>query len=511
MKDRLQAIASQFPEIDTIVLGSGHSNIVGHLPMDKIPLLAIDEKFNKEPLENVSLGLFDSSSPNYTTYYPDVKPEDLAPKDEDFIYPVFRMLSNVIVHKRYNPIEFPEDVLRQSMGLLVGQTINVDHETALGNAIGSIVEVSWQKSYKTESGIVVPAGINARLKIDGKSNPRLVRGITMSPPSIHSNSVTVRFQWKPSHDFEDVSEFWNLLGTFDKDGNLIRRIATKITAYAETSLVNHGADPFAKLIGPDGKIVNPEMANSFYSFKMGETEKHQSKFFQISYKDNLVDGVFDEIKNSIQEDEENSTTPKNVNNKQTNKSNMKEKLLKLCLIMGITDEATLTEENFVEKVGEKINSLTNDASSAATLQAKVTSLETEVATLKGEKENLTKEAGAGAKALKDARDEALKAYKLVKGDKADEAMLKVLAEATYEQAVTFRTQYEKDAEDSFKLTCGDCHSTNVSRKSSASNKGDEGDGDEGKKTIKTSAEVANSILEKKGKFKASFIEEENKK
>ena len=93
---------------------------------------------------------------------------------------------------------FNRDVLKKSMQMLIGQTINIDHEIAVGNAIGAVSEVFWQPAYKTKSGIEVPAGINAVLKIDGKSNPRIARGVMMDPPSIHSNSVTVRFKWEPS-------------------------------------------------------------------------------------------------------------------------------------------------------------------------------------------------------------------------------------------------------------------------------------------------------------------------
>jgi len=65
----------------------------------------------------------------------------------------------------------------------------------------------------------------------------------MSPPSIHSNSVTVKFGWEPSHKFETDSEFFDKLGTYTKKGELIRIVVNLIKSYHETSLVSHGADP----------------------------------------------------------------------------------------------------------------------------------------------------------------------------------------------------------------------------------------------------------------------------
>ena len=50
-------------------------------------------------------------------------------------------------------------------------------------------------------------------------------------------------------------EFYDKLGTIAEDGTMVRRIATRIISYKETSLVSHGADPFAQLI-KDNKINN---------------------------------------------------------------------------------------------------------------------------------------------------------------------------------------------------------------------------------------------------------------
>src|SRR5690606_30627173 len=172
----------------------------------------------------------------------------------------------ISVHKRHNPIDFGKniEVLQKSMSLLVGQTVNADHETMIGNALGAVRDVQWQESY-VSAGKKVPAGFNAELRIDGKSNPRIARAINSDPPSIHSTSVTVEFEWEQSHPKLPAHEFWSKLGTLDEKGQLIRRIVTGIRRYHEISLVSHGADPYAQLIKKDGKIHNPKFAHITYN------------------------------------------------------------------------------------------------------------------------------------------------------------------------------------------------------------------------------------------------------
>lgn len=88
--------------VDTMVLGSGHSMMVGNLT-NKIALPSFSEKFYQASRVEVNkFGLFGSNT-DYNTYYPDVTPEDVKPKDNEFIEPVFRMLSNCIVAKTICP------------------------------------------------------------------------------------------------------------------------------------------------------------------------------------------------------------------------------------------------------------------------------------------------------------------------------------------------------------------------------------------------------------------------
>ena len=97
---------------DTVILIGGHALILGHKP-EKLTLNQVQKKIEEEKMYFASLSLFERATPNYTTYYPDVTEEDLQPTPGEFIEPVFRILSEVTVHKKYNPIFLykPDDVL----------------------------------------------------------------------------------------------------------------------------------------------------------------------------------------------------------------------------------------------------------------------------------------------------------------------------------------------------------------------------------------------------------------
>jgi hypothetical protein len=453
-----------FPEIDQIVLGGSHSLIMGNRPQSITPEMVI-KKVSTEKQATESFGLFDNSTPNYSTYYPEVTAEDLKPQDGDFVYPVFRLLSEVIVHKQHNPIDFgAKGILKKAMNMLIGQTINIDHETALGNAVGSVQDVSWQKAYTTENGVEVPAGINGTFKIDGKSNPRIARGIMMDPPSIHSNSVTVRFTWAPSHPSMERNEFYSKLGTYDDNGEMFRRVVTDVLSFHETSLVAHGADPFAQIINDEGEISNPKYAESVYSFSADGKELKQTKFFNINYKD--IENFSLSAKNTTLEKSNNNQ------NHQLNQNNMKDKLLSLATVIGLSAGEELTEENFAEKLKEHFEAKTLEVTSLTEantdLETSISELKTEVGNLTSKISELEPNATAGIAALESTQGEAIRLYKLSVGeDKADAAILKVIGECNYDTAKSFLTQYRDSAEESFTAKCNKCGSNEVTRMSSS--------------------------------------------
>lgn len=451
--------------ISSMVLSAGHSIMVGNVPKG-VDTDSLSKNYFKAAKVDISkYGLF-SSDIDYNTYFPDVTKKDFNPETDEFIEPVFRLLSNCIVSKNYTPTEFPEDVLKESIPLLIGQTVNCDHETNIGNAIGSVKEAFWQDSYQID-GKDIPGGINGILKIDGKANPRIVRGIMMEPPSIHSNSVTVQFEWKPSHNFENPWEFWDKLGTYDENGEMIRRIVTKIISYKETSLVSHGADPYAQKLDKNGKIINPGYADSVYnSFSEEVKEKICSgSVCDYDYKGDYGIALMHNtsIINNNKEEDLNVKPNKNV-------SSMNKEL-----------------QEFLEKLfGENMLSLSEGNSASIDLalsevkriitennqfKSHVSSLQNEINILKEAAETNKPFITMGKDYFSELKNSTMAAYKKIVGEGKEDANIIALIEGVDSVSTlkSLRSSYESQLEEKFPLHCDDCGSNNISRASSISN------------------------------------------
>lgn len=305
--------------LDSMVIGQGHTIMAGYIP-EAVGAQAFSENYYKWKTptpDSIAQFGFWGGDIDYNTYYPNLDKSELTPKDYEFIEPMFRLLSETIVSKNWNPTDFSQNgVLKASMKMLLGQTINCDHETNIGNAIGAVSQVMWQEAYK-DGSFTIPAGINGILKIDGKANPRIARGILMEPPSIHSNSVTVQFKWDKSHPQMDDNEFYQKLGTYDSKGVMVRRIVTEIVRYLETSLVSHGADSFAQKIGSDGKIINPTFAKRTWASYEEYRDDKSKKYFFTDYKSDM--SMFQEnndTQSSFNDNQENQNNKNNGMNKE---------------------------------------------------------------------------------------------------------------------------------------------------------------------------------------------------
>lgn len=467
------------PRIDTMVLGAGHSILASHIP-NKVTADNFSASFyevtkkNRESLDKY--GLFGGSN-NYATYYPDVEPSQFNPAEDEFIEPVYRLLSACIVAKPYNPTEFPEAVLKKAMPLLIGQTVNCDHETDIANAIGSIKEVSWQDSYKVD-GVTIPGGINGVLRIDGKSNPRIARGINMDPPSIHSNSVTVRFKWKPSHQFEKAWEFYDKLGTIAEDGTMVRRIVTEIISFMETSLVSHGADPFAQKV-VDGKIVNPRYAGATYAaFKDMSFEEASKHIYNFDFKTYSQDeGVReDTMKNFDLGIIHNTSRNNNVGNSNSNNNNNMNEELQSFLsqlfgedYLSLSEGETASIELALSRVKNLVTENQNLSQANAQANTTINQLREDIQRKDDQIKLNEKMATIGTAHLSSVRNSTIEAYKKLQGeDKVDQNILALLeAETTnLETLLSLKATYDAQLNEKFPLHCADCGSHNVNRASS---------------------------------------------
>lgn len=459
--------------VATLTLGADHSMMINHKPKNLDPQKLTDSYFNAigaNPQSIEQFGLF-GGSVDYNTFYPDVEPAQFNPAEDEFIEPVFRLISNCIVSKNYNPTEFPADVLKASMPLLVGQTVNCDHSTDIANAIGSIKAVTWQEAY-SDKGVKIPAGINGVLRIDGKANPRIARGINMDPPSIHSNSVTVQFEWKPSHQFEREWEFWDKLGTYAEDGTMVRRIATRIISYKETSLVSHGADPYAQMVR-DGKIINPGYAASVYSsFSEQIKEKvsnstRDSYFFDfknILHSDTVSNAEVDPLK----ENSQNSYINPN------NQSNTMPQELQAFLeslfgegMLSLGEGQTASSEIVLSEVKRLLTENQSLSEKVTASEASVTELQEKVANLEKEAKVNASFVQMGQDHFKEVKEATLASYKKLMGEKEDANILTLIENVdSLSTLLSLKSTYDAQLEEKFPLHCADCGSKNVNRGSS---------------------------------------------
>jgi hypothetical protein len=483
--------------ISELTLGTGHSIMVGHKPSS----LTDEDFFNnffeaaniKESIS--SYGLFGSDL-NYNTYYPGVSKDDFTPKDEEFIEPSYRLLSEVIVSK-YWPTDFSQNgVLKKAMNMLIGQTVNCDHETSVGNAIGSIKSVAWQPAYKDETtGLTIPAGINGILKIDAKSNPRIARGIMMDPPSIHSNSVTVRFEWEKSHKDYGDERFFNSLGTYDAKGELVRRVVTNIISFAETSLVSHGADPFAKQLDKKGKIIHSKNATQTYSF----SEMTESKNYYFADFKRLSDREVNEdtLHNTMAYINENEPS-KNNNNKKESDMDLLEQLFGEGMLT-LADGQEKTKEAAIEMIQGLVSSKTSLTQQVTDLTEKLRLAEENQNPEEVTRLNQLIEADkpfvtVGKASIESLRDTTVADYTKLMGDKVDDNMLSVIQEANFDTLKTLSQNYTTQLNDKFPLACKECGSHDVSRGSAKiSNEDETGDSKESLST----GEVLNGVRNKK--------------
>lgn len=462
--------------LDSMVIGQGHTIMAGYIP-EAVGAKAFSENYykwkNPTPDSIAQFGFWGGDI-DYNTYYPNLDKSELTPKDEEFIEPMFRLLSETIVSKNWNPTDFGQNgVLKASMKMLLGQTVNCDHETNIGNAIGAVSQVMWQESYK-DGSFTIPAGINGILKIDGKANPRIARGILMEPPSIHSNSVTVQFKWDKSHPQMEDNEFYQKLGTYDSKGVMVRRIVTEIVRYLETSLVSHGADSFAQKIGSDGKIINPTFAKRTWASYEEYRDDKSKQYFFTDYKSDLT---------SYQEknDTQGSFNDNDANDNHSNKDNMNELQKFLESLFGdnmltLEEGKEMNQENVIACIQTLVSSRNELQTSVDNLTTEKTSLTEQITNLNAEVANLKEMATVGKNHIASLRENAVETYKKLMGDKVDETIVTMLnAETTgITTLVSLTKDYQARLEEKFPLTCAKCGSKDVNRASSVSETEEEG-------------------------------------
>lgn len=208
---------------------------------------------------------------------------EILPKPEELYYLTMRAISQKVV-ECYSIDYTRPGVLEASVPLLNGQRICKDHEYwEVEDAIGAIVSAEWDSAGTNSNGV---PGINARFFIDSKIAPGIVRRLAYPVPAIHSCSVTVGFEWEPSHlDLLEEGDFWRLLGR-EVEGQVVRLIVTKILFYRELSLVWAGADTDAKRIPEDDEEPAAEDAGESESKR--KTKMNSASLPPVGNKEKTV-------------------------------------------------------------------------------------------------------------------------------------------------------------------------------------------------------------------------------
>lgn len=336
-----------------------------------------------------------------------IESESLEPHDSDFVFATFRALSATVLADR--PIDFTnEKILKASTTKLVGQTVFKDHETYVDNWVGKVDSTLWDS--KTEG---LPPGINAVLKLDSIKDPMTVRGVLQG--AIHSASVTVSFEWKPSHpNLMNDGSFFDHLGE-EIENEMVRIIVTKIDRFWEISLVWQGADEFAKQISSDGKPVNQSASS-----------------LQVQSLSNI--------------------------------SNRENQMSELQKILNETFGESITKDNFQSIFKEKLE--TEKQNLQQSFQSDIEKLNKSIEDLSFKNESLMHLAELGKNYLSDQRQETIRLYKLAKSDHVSAAILSTLEKADLETIQAFQNEFKQEVEDKFPATCADCGSKKISRRSS---------------------------------------------
>ena len=426
-----------------------------------------DKEERKKQFEQ--FGIFGSSSDS-NKFYPglDVSSE-VVPKDSDFVKVPFRLLSATIVGAgSWKATDFSnEGVLRASMPDLDQKPVYKDHETDLDNWVGIVDGVAWGAADGD-----VPAGINGTISIDAVVAPKIARGVLSG--IIFSNSVTVEFDWMPSHSFDSAYEFEDRIGQMHEDGTMIRRIVTSIHNYHESSLVWLGADPFAKLINNDGELVHIDKS----SVQLSKEEKQ--KTFQNNGTYSIPFSMPKQVlglsrkgsknfKNSTKMNEEQLEFLRNLLGLDANTKLTTEHLAKLALKTSQNTDEALKVANFnklaqidaegteatLDFAAENEEVVAMYRSQFDGLLTKVTKLGTEKETLETKVTELTADATVGADFIALKRTEVERLYGIFVEGKTDESVLSLIQSCTPEQLDGMLAQYTKGLTTKFSVVVKD--------------------------------------------------------
>ncbi len=418
-------------------------------------------------------------------------------KESDFIEFPFRHISATIVGAGgWQATDFSnEKVLKKAVPLLKGKPAYLNHDMDVGNEVGYIGNTKWSKAYINSEGFEIPAGINAPFVIDSVLEPALIRKMSGPNPYVKSASITVKFDWEASHEFNDEWDFYWSLGEMREDEtgemSMVRRIVTQINEIYESSLVWLGADPYAGILDANGEVKFINKAGiSFAKADDSKITDEQVELLKKEYFDN--NHYFVDVKNV---ESFNHNSMDKFKELIAQKLGKKPEEINLEMIASSFENSNKLEEQtkafstltdsfntLTEKSTNLENSISEMKATNSELSGKVTSLESDNSILKEEKvslegtlEKLQKSVGS---VLDLQRKEAIKFYKLSIGNNnASNLIIEELENETNLEVLSAKTEsYGGLVVNSFGATCNDCNSKEINfRSSKESKQGNEDD------------------------------------
>lgn len=417
-------------------------------------------------------------------------PENLKPKTEDFLYVPFRLLSATMVAAgSWRSTMFPAKVLKKATGMLLKKGVFTDHDDRPKNWTGYVAKTTWQNATQ-QNGNTIPGGINGLLAIDTTidRNRDIAKGIVSG--AVYSNSVGISFSYKMSHEYENVWNFREKVGTIHDDGRMVCMEVSEVIDIHETSLVYLGADPYAKRIGDDG-LVNVDNGGVYE----GLTKNTTQLSFKKEYETNKFTIPCGLNKNVLFLTGKRDSTISATN--QTTDIDMEKNIVAALLAkFNIASVEELTEDfikNFgtretstlsvvkslaLSRVQEKDGSIdsvnldkfiesnvfvsTIELESLKQSDSKIKDLEAKVTELEAAKVTLSDNAKLGADFLSSQRDLAKKFFRLEKLNKVDATEIETICgmfdKASPSELQALIKQHGLTIGGQFSYTCGDCGS-----------------------------------------------------
>lgn len=384
----------------------------------------------------------------------------------DFVdFPARHISATIVGANSWKATDFRnEQILKESAPLLKGVPVYLNHNLQVGQELGVVGETKFTPGYVNSSGRLIPAGIDGPLSIDKVLYPDYVRKMSGKTPSIKSVSVTVDFEWESSHEFERESDFYYHIGE-TINGEMVRRVVTKINGFYETSLVWLGADPYAGLLDENNevKFINdagvvslsaPDMVKEMF-------EKENKLFVGFCFS------------------QENKLSLNKTDDKM-------EKILKALALQLGKDQSDLTEEliqqySFMKKeevdelklrpTKESFDALNVDLNNVKTQltekESSITSLNSEITQLKSEKQSLEADAKIGKDLLSKRVSYAVELYsKSTNGNPVAIIEEELKSENNIEKLEAKINMFGGKLMNEFSCKCNKCGDTDISFRSS---------------------------------------------